>query len=388
MRKNKIRQLSPLRKRRLENKKVFNRNIKHSWKGERMKIAHFSFVGPYKCGMYETTRELCVAELEAGYDACLIDTSWYPKGKPSVTSSRDRGVDIKPLSWAADADIHALHSVIPSELYGKAPIACFLHGAPEYVFYSECFGHQKGDRGFSTLLLYAQDTKNKVQFVTLWDRHVDIWKTYLGNNVSYVPSCVDMSQFQLEGEKITLQNPGRINIGFCDSWRETYWKDPFRVMSGIRLFYERNDDVRLHFFSIPSEKKRDVLWDRTICAVKRNCPGLVGGIYERVRGMAKVYRALDIVVSPVREESRIVRESMSCGTPMITMRGRTYSNYTADFSDPEQICNALEECYKDIKSNSELPAKLSEQAKNAFDFQATVTSLGGIYSSLLESSQK
>lgn len=370
------------------NKKVFNHKVEHRWKGGRMKIAHFVYVGPHKSGMYETTREICAAEVQAGYDACLIDTAWYSdKKEPPTTASRDRGIDIKPMSWAETADVHALHSIVPQELYGKAPIVAFLHGAPEYVFYSEFFGHAKGDRGFTTLLIYSQNPEVK-KFVTLWDRHVEVWKTYLGKNVVYVPSCVDTDTYKLEGEKFKLVEPGKFNIGFCDSWRETYWKDPFRVISGIRLFYEKNDDVRLHFFSIPNEKKRDVVWDRTICAVKRTCPGLVGGIYERVVGMDSVYRALDVVVSPVREESRIVRESACCGTPIITMRGKTYSDYQVDFSEPQEICEALERCKKDLESNPDLPTQLNEQANNAFDSQATVSSLEGIYSDLVKSKQK
>ncbi len=353
-----------------------------------MKIAHFCYVGPNKSGMYETTRELCSAELEAGYDSCLIDTSWYPDGEPSTTAARDRGVDIKPLKWSENADLHVLHSVIPQEVFGKAPVICMLHGAPEYVFYSEVFGHEKGDRGFSTLLLYAQNKSPKVHFVTLWERHVEVWKTYLGDNVSYVPSCVDLEKYKMEGEPIELKNPGKFNIGFCDSWRETYWKDPFRVISGVRLFYEDNDDVRLHFFSIPREEKRDVLWDRTICAVQRTCPGLVGGIYERVVGMDKVYRALDVVVSPVREESRIVRESAACGTPVITMKGKTYTDYTADFSNPQDIKKALELCKKDLNKKEDLATKLSDQAKESFDYQETVNSLGRLYSKIADSNKK
>ena len=342
-----------------------------------MKIAHFINVAPHCSGMYETAREICEAELEGGHDAALINTSWYPKGAPNITSSRDRGVDVYPISWSLDADIHALHSIVPDQAIGYAPVVVFLHGAPEYTFYDEVFNSYKGDKSFSTLLLWSQDSRYK-KFVTLWDRHYEIWKTFFGDSVEYVPSCVNKHLFVKDGKKMTLQHPGKINIGFCDSWRETYWKDPFRIFSGVRLFSEKHSGTKLHLFATPSDSIRAEVWNNVMLAIKRHHPDLIGDIWTRITGPDAMYRSLDMIVSTVCEESRIYREALSCNIPVVSNIGLHANKYTADFNSPVSICSALEGCWSDIGSGT-----VSLQSNNEFSYNAMLKKLESIYTSLI-----
>lgn len=322
-----------------------------------MKIAHFVYFAPKRSGLYETTRDLCAAEIALGYDAKLVDTAWVDHKTPSPTSFRlDRGIDIATMEWAEDADIHVLHSRIPDALYGKKPAVVVLHGAPEYVFYSELFGHKQGDGGHTTLLNYGKQPFIK-KFVTFWPRHLDYWKALFGDaRVVFVNAPVKMDEYTPEGPKHVFQNNGKINIGFCDTWRPTFFKDPFQILVGVRRYWLANPDVRLQIFGIPSDEKRikewGGVWDRHILAMKRQ-GDFFGDIHQMHDKMADVYRSLDVVITSSVDASRIVRESLSCGTPVIAPYGNQYSGYTCDLTYPEGIAEALQEVLMDLSANRE-----------------------------------
>jgi len=346
-----------------------------------MKIAHFVNYGPHQAGMYETTREICEAECKAGHDAFLVDTSFVSTGShPRSTFTRDRGVDIAPPGVAKGADLHCLHNIIPSDLYGDAPIAMFLHGNPEYSFYSEV---NLGDRSFSTLLGYDKDEKIK-QFITLWDRHTSIWESCLSTPISYVPSCANMDVFTPEGPKYEFTNGGDINIGFCDSWRPSCFKDPFKVIPGVIEFAKMHPDkkVKLHLFACPSEKKRDKCWDNYLMAVKRNHE-IIGDIVNLVEDFAQMYRSLDLVVSPAWEENRVFREAMACGVPVVTGSGCSYSEYQADYMHPNKVADSIHFCVGDL--GPELSARCRDYALSQFTPEKTIEALIPIFNSLTKS---
>jgi len=348
-----------------------------------MRIAHFIRVGPHQSGMYETTRELVAAELNAGFDAFAVDTSFIDnKTDPTRTYSRDRGIDIVPVHRVGDADIHVMHSIIPKDLYGKAPVLMALHGAPEYVFYGECNGHHKGDRGFSTVLSYDTDEITTC-FMTFWKRHVPVWEAYLGKEIHYVPACVDLDGFSPDGSKYEPRTKGEINIGICESWRTDYWKDPFRVLPGVCKFAkECEKDVKLHIFSVPHEETRDILWDRAIKAVQRN-HDCVGDLNVRTSDVAAMYRGMDMTISLCCEESRTVRESLACGVPVVTAKGAGLSDFEADFMFPDSVTQALSKCLNAINTEgNNLATRVRKRAEECFNPKQTMETLRSLFYSV------
>jgi glycosyltransferase involved in cell wall biosynthesis len=318
-----------------------------------MKIAHFIYYGPRRSGMYETTRDLCEAECKLGHEAKLIDTSWITNKKPEPESFRfDRGVDVATTEWAKEADAHVLHSIIPQDLWGTKPTIVALHGAPEYCFYSELHSKTGKDKSFSTLLYYNK-TGQVNKFVTFWEHHLPYWQTLFGDdNVSYVPAFVSDMDMSPDGEAEEFKDPGEINIGFCDTWRSTLLKDPFMVIPGVREYWKRDKRAKLQLFAAPSVKKRDRAWDRLILQAKSQS-AFIGDVWELHSDMAKVYRALDLIVSPVNTASRIVRESQTCGTPIITAHGNTHTPYTCDIWNPSSISDAIESLVTELDNNPE-----------------------------------
>lgn len=327
-----------------------------------MKIAHFVFYGPKRSGMYETARELCLGEVALDHEAKLIDTSWIGKRAAPTAYKFDRGVDIAPPGWAEDADVHVLHSRLPDNLYGTKPIVMLLHGAPEYTFYSEVWLHKEGDRGHSTLLAYAKEGKiNK--FVTLWTRHVPYWQLLFGDDaVAYVPPIVDMNEYKPEGETLKLHNEGGFNIGYCDTWRPTFQKEPFQILPGVREFWKKNRDAKFHIFGIPSEQKRAEkygnIWDRHILAMKRQ-GDFIGALWEMTPEMPKAYRALDVVITNCIDESRVVRETLATGKPLVAPVGNKYTPYRCVLDDPISIADALKKVRDDL---TESPEKVQQDS--------------------------
>lgn len=318
-----------------------------------MKISHFVKYGPRRAGMYETARELCEAECALGHEAKLVDTSWIEaEQSPPTTFKYDRGVDVATVEWAAEADVHVLHSRVPPQIYGKKPVVMVLHGAPEYLFYSQVFRRKEGDGSHTTILTYGNDERIKA-FVTLWERHVSYWKAILGDDrVHLVPPIVNRKDYSPEGEKEELKDVGAFNIGFCDTWRPTFYKEPFQVLPGIREFWKRQGDVKFHIFGIPTEKKRARIygnvWDKHILALERQ-GDYIGSIWELHSSMEKVYRALDVVVTMAVDENRIVRETLATGKPLVAPLGNKYTPYACQIDHPLRVAETLERVRKDLQ---------------------------------------
>jgi len=344
-----------------------------------MKIAHFIFYGPRRSGMYETTRDLCAAECALGHDAKLIDTSWIGKGNPPETSRIDRGIEVTTLDWALECDYHVMHSRIHDEVFGKKPTVLILHGAPEYCFYSELLNHDKGDRNFSTLLAYKRDERVQ-KFVTMWPRHLSYWRAILGDeNVHLVKAPVNLSEYSPEGKKHEFQTPGQFNVGFCDTWRPTFFKDPFQIIMGVREFWKLQPDIKMRLFAIPST--RDIVWDRCIGAIKKE-GDFFGEIWELHREMATVYRALDVVVTTTVDASRITRECLSCGTPIIAPVGNPYTPYTVDIGNAEALAKRLCEIRDLLKREPERVKQECLETASQFSSEGTAEAFVEVLKSL------
>jgi glycosyltransferase involved in cell wall biosynthesis len=342
-----------------------------------LKIAHFVGHTPKRSGLYETTRELCLGEVRLGHKAALIDTLWIgTENKPPTTFQFDRGVDVAPLEWAIDADVHVLHSQVPVQVKGKAPIVMVLHGLPEYVFYSQLFDHDKGDGGHSTLINYGNDP-HVTKFVTFWPRHVEYWKAIFGDKkVTLCAPPVNLSEYSPEGNKYTLMNPGKFNVGYCDTWRPTVFKDPFQIIAGFRVFWRDNQDAKMQIFGIPSDGLRQKewggVWDKHILAVKKH-GDFFGELHQLHQNMSEVYRALDCVITTSTDATRIVRETLASGVPLIAPIGCEFTKYTCQMDQPNEVALAISRVRADIASDKDGIKEECLNMSERFDMNKSVT---------------
>jgi glycosyltransferase involved in cell wall biosynthesis len=341
-----------------------------------LRIAHCVHVAPRRSGLYETTRELCYGEIQCGHKAALIDTSWIGKTSAPTTYKYDRGVDIAPLDWARDADVHVLHSQIPPEILGTKPSVLCLHGAPEYVFYSQLFEHEKGDGGHNTLINYSKMSCFK-RFVTFWPRHAEYWKLIYGDDkVVVCPPPCNMEEYKPEGNKYDFgKTIGAPNIGYCDNWRPTFFKDPFQIIAGVRVFWKKYPKAKLQIFGIPSEEVRmkawGGTWDKHILAVKRQ-GDFVGTLHELFPKMADAYRALDVLVTSTADASRVLREALACGLPVVAPTGCQFTKYTCNIGEPEEVATQIERAVNDRRNNPEAVADECHENAMKFNLDASV----------------
>jgi glycosyltransferase involved in cell wall biosynthesis len=338
--------------------------------------------------MYETTRELCVAECALGHEAKLVDTTWVEnETAPPDTFRFDRGVDVATNEWAAEAEVHVLHSRIPPDLYGKKPIVMMLHGAPEYLFYSQVFRHKDGDGSHATILQYGND-ENIRAFVTMWERHVPYWQAILGDDrVSLIPPIVNMGDYSPDGDQEDLKDErAEFNIGFCDTWRPTFYKEPFQVIAGVREYWKKNQDSKFHIFGIPTEAKRarvyGNIWDRHILAIQRQ-GDFFGVIWELHPDMARVYRTLDVVVTMAVDENRIVRETLASGRPLVAPLGNKHTPYTCQIDNPYSVAEVLEKVRKDLQESPDAVRDRSLESVKAMGVESCAEKFLSVVESIL-----
>jgi len=242
-------------------------------------------------------------------------------------------------------------------MYGSKPIVMLMHGMPEYVFYSEVCRHKQGERAFTTILAYAQEGKIS-RYVTMWKRHVPFWQELLGREkVFYVPPIVDMKEFSPDGPELTLKNPGTFNIGYCDTWRHSFLREPFNVFAGVKRHHSCFPDSKFHVFGIPNEKRRienyGGLWDRYIKMLRKGSD-FVGDLWQLHDNMPLVYRAMDVVITVSTDESRIIREALSCETPVIGPLGCPFVPYTCKIEGVNSLHSVLKQVREDLEKDPEM----------------------------------
>ena len=102
-----------------------------------MKIAHFTTFSPNRSGLYETTRDMVVAQNRLGIDSAIVPSPVPPDIKNTMKMEK-RPTPIRDFEWAKDADIHVLHSIIPDSMLFKKPTIYINHGMPEAALFEDC----------------------------------------------------------------------------------------------------------------------------------------------------------------------------------------------------------------------------------------------------------
>lgn len=316
-----------------------------------MKIGHFVQFAPHAAGIYETARDLILAERKVGIDSQMID---YGAGKPENSSRvwcKDGDIETVSPEWALKADILVRHSAIPKRIYEKGiPIVMCLHGAPEYSFLLE---HTGKTRTLKELIVSHEILKYKA-CVTFWKQNIFNWEIMLpGANICYCPPPVDLDKFNPNGKKFKWESKktGDFNIVITNVWRTEY-VTPYSVLfAAAKWVRDKHPSARVHIFGTPKDNKKypknDGPVNRTLLALQK--ADLVGSCFPAVPFLDEVYRAADMIVTPHVLASRTVREAMASGCPIVAATGNPYTPYTAHPKDIDGFVDAIEKCYQDIK---------------------------------------
>lgn len=341
-----------------------------------MKVAHFSYFAPHTSGMYVTIAELIAAENKLGMDAGIIDTNNLAGGHTD-DSTGDLIVS-KDISWADDADIYVLSSTIPMDykLKGK-PIIMILHGCPRDIFESELFALDgKNAAPFSTMLSYFKQTDKFKAFVTLWKEHYAYYKDYV-NNCYYVHAGCNLDKYKPGGKKYKFTVSGEPNIVFTEAWR--FMKHPYHVLHGVSLAQRELPDLRFHLYGLPEKDK--ALW-HGLC-LTAGFDKFIGELDSIIFDLDDVYRAADMVITPVEVAHRIIREATASGTPIIA-GGYEHTPYNFHPYKPTEMAEQIIRCWGDLQADPEgVKNRTRETAVKRMDVMDTARGLQKIYEKVL-----
>ena len=371
-----------------------------------IKVAHIAAFTPHRAGLYETTREVILAERKQGIDARLVDCgnpneanliakekkkllpfySYLGKAallavngaieylksqghfvvEPVKPGTEDRGIVVEDEKWAIEeADILVGHSGFSEALQKlKKPLVLCCHGRPRSSFLLEWQGKYPVYSGYSKL----NADPRVLKFVTFWKEHIPNLAMVIDKEkLAYVPPCVDLDFFSPRGKKGEFPDPNRFNIVIVDIWREDI--DPWDVFHCCYLFCEKHPEAQFHMFGCkpPSE-----IGPWAFLLKRAQSEGKLGIVSGLIDAIDEVYRTADMMVTPHTIATRTVRESLASGLPLVAAEGNKYTNFHAPLYDYDRFVREMERCYQAIQLDREsISRKMRESAKKHFDMNNT-----------------
>jgi len=321
-----------------------------------MKIAHFTVFSPNRSGLYGTVADLIRAERMQGIEAELVDYGPDEYGNICSKVGLIDGdiVSISP-EWAyKNADILVRHSMLTEPIARVGiPIIMAMHGRPEYSYLLEHYGTSP----VMSIMCNHETDQKYAGYISFWKEHKLFSSLMMPNReITYIPSMVDLQRFNPVGEKVLFGNKeGKPNILIADMWREDV--TPFNSILGAALFKEKYvQGAKVQLFGMPPAGKGF----SSQYADRLRAAGVVGEANMIVPIMDKVYRSVDILVTPHKIATRIIREALASGVPIVAGSGCPYTPYVADSRDPEAVAHQINKCWTalQIKGN-----KLKEEAR-------------------------
>lgn len=325
-----------------------------------MKIAHFAIFAPHASGQYATVKDLILAERSLGIDAQFVDCG--TDKKDTVREGLEDGpIKTVPLSWAIEkADILIRHTSIPSYLYKVKPVVLSMHGRPESSFRLE-------QTGQASVISAIRDEIKKGCYkaiFTFWQEHAYYWKTIHGVGVNYVSAPVNLEEFTIDGEQHDFSGrKGEFNIIIADMWRDD--QTPFNLIFAAKYFRDKYcNNAKLHLYGVPNVKKKHFAFLADM--QKEGFIGEVGGVVEWI---SKVYRSADVILTPNIIATRIIRESMASGLPIVAPHGCAYTPFQAEPRDYKSFAAEIEKCRQ--TTNGDYRLGIRKQAEKLFNPVAT-----------------
>jgi SAM-dependent methyltransferase len=211
------------------------------------------------------------------------------------------------------------------------------------------------------------EAKNDYRYkgwITFWEEHKIFHSLKVPEDrLYYVPAMVDLEEYNPEGVKVKFgekhkELDGRPNIIIADMWRHDM--TPYTMLYAAAHFQKKYcPEAKVQIFGVP-EKKCDSL----IHLMKDN--GVIGNMMHAVKPMSNVYRGGDLLITPHGIATRIVRESLACGLPIIGGTTNKYTPYRADPRDIEAFARQINRCWKDIKKGKQLAKAARKKAEKEF----------------------
>jgi SAM-dependent methyltransferase/glycosyltransferase involved in cell wall biosynthesis len=329
----------------------------------KVRIAHFAAFCPQRTGQYATVKDMIQAERSVGLDAQFVATSVNAKRVAGFSKEehKDGWLTTVGEEWAKKADIYIRHSCIPDRYKNLGvPIIMALHGRPESTFLIEYGGLMK----IYKMISEARNDYRYKGWITFWQEHEFFHSMKVPEDrLFYVPAMVDLEEYKPEGVKVKFEKEGgKPNIIIADMWRHDM--TPYTMLYAAALFQKKYcPEAKVQIFGVPEKKA-----DSVIILMKQN--GVIGNMMHCVKPMSNVYRGGDFLITPHGIATRIVRESLACGLPIVAGTTNKYTPYTADPRDIEAFAKQMNRCWENIKkSNGHAAINARKKAEREFSIK-------------------
>lgn len=305
-----------------------------------MRIVHVAPFAPGRCGLFESVADLIRGERRLGHEAALVDSGVAGEGPHYGGSTADGIVAERPQA-AAGADVLVTHTAPSPEVLraaGDAPRVHVIHGRPESSFR---LSQRGGDSPVYDLYARWAREGKVARWVTLWPEHLPYWRALLPADrlvSTSAPPC-DLARWTPDGPSHFWRPAGTWNVLIADPWRAVSDGDPYHIVHGLLLLAQKRPGLRVHFCGLQTPLGP---WEHLLAALRR--AGALGETCGMMKDIASRYRAADVVLTPHRIATRIVREASACGATVVTGEGMgraQWGAYGCDPLDPENVADAV-----------------------------------------------
>jgi len=374
-----------------------------------LKVCHICPSTPGGCGMDSTVAELILAERAIGIDACRIDPRMDERelrahamsSQPSIDAkcpkcghdfklyqalemkdntvrppawSDDRGVCVAPVAYAGKCDVIVSHSGLDGRFDAfDAPRIHVAHGRPNSSYRIE----RDGEHPIYTVYRKMADDPRWRFLVTLWPGYEHYWSLVFPR-VKVVNPFVDLAKWNVGPRDYGFGGKrGGVNVVIADMWRKD--ADPFHSIHAFAKFAENVPEARLHVYGMDGNgRARDTL----LQALRDR--GVLGEAVNMLPDLSPVYRAADMVVTPHRIATRVVREALASGTPVVAGTGNPYTPYSADPENLPGFAQAMAECLADKRARpNAVPAECRQTAEHEFSTARAAGAFRGLFEEVL-----
>ena len=297
-----------------------------------MKAAHFALVTPNRAGLYSTTKDLIKGERACGVDAQMVDFNF--NNSHDVRIVKDGWLESVSLESIMDSDIVVRHSTTPTSVTNNIPHLMALHGRPINTF---LISYQSEKSPIIETLYQAAERKNFKGFICFWKGNTQTWAELLKPHWVYqVPPPVDLEKYSPEGKIHTWSGDYDLRLLVADMWREDSCPVSvvFRsLLTAVEMYKKNGVRVQVNLLGVPKEAREQFELIRT-----RSKNEFLGKVWSLVENPELLFRSADAVVTSHGLATRTIRESLACGTPVITL-------------DPNPEYNGYHPRYREGESN-------------------------------------
>ena len=299
-----------------------------------MRIAHFAPFAPGRCGLYETTRDMVTLEKRLGHQVELVDVGVEGRRHVGATDG-----DIKTTSYEAveGFDVFVSHSDVSADFLRRttAPVVHVMHGRPRSSFLLQQTQPGKSPV-YDLVARWAKDARYAA-FLTLWREHLPFWRVLVPERKLHsttAPPC-DLRRYSSEGPRHEFPDPTKCQVLVADMWRAD--ADPWHVLHGLMRLDPKRYQVHVYGAQNPLGP-----WQHVFRRLRRL--GLLGEVKGMMRDFDRVLRSADVLVTGSDIATRVVREALAVGTPVVGPSGNQFATheYKALVGIPNAVARALD----------------------------------------------